>query len=98
MAARLKVDTPSTSGIFTVVFIVRFISPIQIPKIDERLISEAFLPGGDILIHGLPNGWDRIGSAHLLRDWTQGCIAVTNREIEEIWRVVPDGIPVEIRP
>ena len=55
-------------------------------------------PGGDIMIHGLPNGMDAIGKAHLLRDWTQGCIAVTNAEIEEIWRVVRDGTRVEIRP
>jgi murein L,D-transpeptidase YafK len=55
-------------------------------------------PGGDIMIHGLPNGMGAIGKAHLLRDWTQGCIAVTNAEIEEIWRVVPDGTRVEIRP
>jgi murein L,D-transpeptidase YafK len=55
-------------------------------------------PGGDIMIHGLPNGWGWIGKAHLLRDWTAGCIAVTDEEIEEIWRLVPNGTPVEIRP
>lgn len=52
--------------------------------------------GGDIFIHGLPNGW--VGSAHRDRDWTDACIAVTDQEIEEIWRLVPDGTPVEIRP
>lgn len=55
-------------------------------------------PGGAIMIHGLPNGMGSIGKTHLLRDWTQGCIAVTNEEIEEIWRLVPNGTPVEIRP
>ncbi len=55
-------------------------------------------PGGEIMIHGLPNGMGFIGKAHLLRDWTQGCIAVTNDEIEEIWRVVPNGTRVEIKP
>lgn len=55
-------------------------------------------PGGAIMIHGLPNGMGFIGKTHLLRDWTQGCIAVTNEEIEEIWRAVPNGTPVEIRP
>jgi len=55
-------------------------------------------PGGAIMIHGLPNGMAFIGKSHLLRDWTQGCIAVTNEEIEEIWRVVPNGTPVEIKP
>lgn len=54
--------------------------------------------GGDIMIHGLPNGMGSLGSLHLLRDWTAGCIAVTNTEIEELWRVIPDGTPIEIRP
>jgi murein L,D-transpeptidase YafK len=55
-------------------------------------------PGGDIFIHGLPNGYGWIGSEHRARDWTDGCIAVTDQEIEEIWRLVGDGTPVEIRP
>lgn len=55
-------------------------------------------PGGDIFIHGLPNGHDSIGAAHRLRDWTLGCIAVTSDEIEEIWKRVADGTTVEIRP
>jgi murein L,D-transpeptidase YafK len=55
-------------------------------------------PGGDILIHGLPNGQGYIGKAHRLWDWTKGCIAVTDEEIEEIWRLVPNGTAVEIRP
>ena len=54
--------------------------------------------GGDIMIHGLPNGMGSMGRLHLLRDWTAGCIAVTNIEIEELWRAVPDGTPIEIRP
>ena len=55
-------------------------------------------PGGDILIHGLPNGLGYIGKAHRLWDWTRGCIAVTNGEIDEIFRLVPNGTVVEIRP
>ena len=55
-------------------------------------------PGGDIMIHGLPNGQGWIGSRHRLADWTAGCIAVTNEEIEEIWNAVPDGTAVEIQP
>ncbi len=55
-------------------------------------------PGGDIFLHGSPNGL--AGSEELLAgmDWTDGCIAVTNREIEEIWRAVPDGTPITILP
>jgi murein L,D-transpeptidase YafK len=55
-------------------------------------------PGGDIMIHGLPNGMGRVGSAHRARDWTDGCIAVTDEEIDEIWKLVPNGTPVEIKP
>ena len=41
-------------------------------------------PGGDVFIHGLPNGYGAIGAAHRLRDWTDGCIAVTDAEMDEI--------------
>jgi murein L,D-transpeptidase YafK len=55
-------------------------------------------PGGDIMIHGLPNGFGWLGATHRTRDWTDGCIAVTNAEMDEIWELVPDGTPIEIRP
>jgi murein L,D-transpeptidase YafK len=55
-------------------------------------------PGGDIMIHGLPNILGFVGQFHTVRDWTLGCVAVTNQEIEEIWRTAPDGTPVEIVP
>jgi len=55
-------------------------------------------PGGDIMIHGLPNGLGWLGPAHREHDWTRGCIAVTDREIEEISSLVSDGTPVQIRP
>jgi murein L,D-transpeptidase YafK len=55
-------------------------------------------PGGNIMIHGLPNGMGWAGPLYNLRDWTDGCIAVTNSDIEEIWRAVPNGTPIEIRP
>lgn len=55
-------------------------------------------PGGDIEIHGLPHGFAWLSSSQRLIDWTSGCIAVTDSEIDEIWRYVPVGTPVEIRP
>ncbi|HEU4881062.1 MAG TPA: L,D-transpeptidase family protein [Longimicrobium sp.] len=55
-------------------------------------------PGGLIMVHGITNGLGWIGRLHRLADWTDGCIAVTNREMDEIWRAVPDGTPIEIRP
>lgn len=55
-------------------------------------------PGGDVFVHGLPNGYAAVGAAHRLKDWTDGCIAVTDQEIDEIWKAVPDGTQIEIRP
>ncbi|MEW6454287.1 MAG: L,D-transpeptidase family protein [Pseudomonadota bacterium] len=54
--------------------------------------------GGDIMIHGLPNGLGMLGRLMQSRDWTDGCIAVTNREIEEIWAMVDVGTPIQIKP
>jgi murein L,D-transpeptidase YafK len=53
--------------------------------------------GGDIMIHGLPNGREWIGSRQQLADWTEGCIALTNPEMDWLYRVVPDGTVIEIR-
>ena len=55
-------------------------------------------PGGDVFVHGLPNGYRYVGAAHRLKDWTDGCIAVTDEEMDEIWLAVSDGTPIEIRP
>jgi tetratricopeptide (TPR) repeat protein len=55
-------------------------------------------PGGDIMIHGIKNGLSWIGDSHSGFDWTRGCIAVTDEEIEEIDKLVPLGTIVEIRP
>jgi len=64
----------------------------------NRAAKLGVAPGGAIMIHGLPNGMGGIGAAHRLQDWTLGCIAVTDDEIDEIWNLVPVGTPVEIRP
>jgi murein L,D-transpeptidase YafK len=53
-------------------------------------------PGGDIMIHGLPEGFDELSDVHYKLDWTKGCIAVNNAEMEEIWGLVPDGTMVRI--
>jgi len=52
------------------------------------------------MIHGIRNGFGWVGSLHnrIYDKWTDGCVAVTNDEIEEIWKLVPDGTPIEIRP
>jgi len=63
-----------------------------------RARSLGLSPGGDIMIHGLPARQAWVGAAHRDFDWTEGCIAVTNEEIEEIWSVVPVGTPILIKP
>lgn len=55
-------------------------------------------PGGDIMIHGLMNGFSWLGRLHRLTDWTQGCVGVTNAEMRAIYARVDVGTPVEIRP
>jgi murein L,D-transpeptidase YafK len=64
----------------------------------ENAEKKGLSPGGDIMIHGLPDGYEDVDEFHLVTDWTDGCIAVTNREIEEIWKLVPDGTPIVITP
>jgi murein L,D-transpeptidase YafK len=72
---------------------------VSYPNADDVASAQARgdAPGFDIMVHGVRNGLGWVGRAHTLLDWTAGCIAVTNAEIEEIWRVVPDGTPIEIR-
>jgi murein L,D-transpeptidase YafK len=55
-------------------------------------------PGGAIMIHGQPNVLNAAGKARLFKDWTAGCIALTNTEIDEVWRLVDDGTSIDIYP
>ena len=54
--------------------------------------------GGGVMIHGLPTGAAWVGGVQSDYDWTNGCIAVSDDEMEEIWELVDDGTPIEIRP
>ena len=54
--------------------------------------------GGDIMLHGLGKEYGWVGSAHTLHDWTDGCVAVTNEEIDELWKLIRVGTPIEIKP
>jgi murein L,D-transpeptidase YafK len=64
----------------------------------DRATANGVPPGFDIMVHGIRNGMGWIGAFHRRTDWTAGCIAVTDFEIEEIYRAVPDGTPIEIQP
>lgn len=54
--------------------------------------------GGSIMLHGLPNQLRHEPSYYETRDWTDGCIAVTNSDIVEIWLLVSDNATIEILP
>lgn len=70
--------------------------PNQVDRANARKLGVR--PGGDVEIHGLRAKWGWIGAKHLLTDWTDGCIAVTNEEIDEIYPQIQVGTPVDIRP
>ena len=65
---------------------------------DARASARGVSAGSDIMIHGIQNGHGWIGAFHRWKDWTAGCMALTDEEIEELWRVTSDGTTVEIRP
>ena len=81
----------------------RLVTPAQVRAIREAHAQRGAPPwntrlGGAVGIHGAKNGWGFVGRLHLLFDWTNGCIAVADREIEELWGLVPLGTPVTIAP
>jgi murein L,D-transpeptidase YafK len=55
-------------------------------------------PGGDIMIHGQKNGWEWLSFLSQRFNWTKGCIAVSNKDMDIIWKLVKVGTPIEIRP
>lgn len=70
---------------------------ISYPNARDRAFAAQYgrSPGGDIFIHGQPTDYR---GPPLQGDWTDGCIALPNVRMEELWRIVPDGTPIEIRP
>jgi murein L,D-transpeptidase YafK len=64
----------------------------------ERARALGVPPGGSIMIHGMKNDHLWMGDVQYLFNWTNGCIALTNREIEEVWDLISPWTPVEIRP
>jgi murein L,D-transpeptidase YafK len=99
-------DSRTPEGVYTVDFRrsqSRFNLALHVsyPNPSDRQSASArgVDPGGEIYIHGQPTGG--VNPARLAQtgpDWTDGCIAVTNPEMQEIWALVKEGTPVEIRP
>lgn len=69
---------------------------ISYPNANDRAFARQWgrSPGGDIYIHGQPNG---MNYGRMRGDWTDGCIALTNEEITELWELVPDGTTIVIQ-
>ncbi|KJZ20848.1 L,D-transpeptidase family protein [Loktanella sp. S4079] len=72
---------------------------ISYPNADDIAQAEArgVSPGGNIMIHGILNGWGWLGFLNPMWDWTNGCIAVNNTAMREIWSRVPNGTPITIQ-
>jgi murein L,D-transpeptidase YafK len=64
----------------------------------ERARRNGWDPGGSIMVHGLPNELKRTPEYYERTDWTDGCIAVSNSDMVEIWLLTPENIPIDILP
>ncbi|HDP79222.1 MAG TPA: murein L,D-transpeptidase [Spirochaetes bacterium] len=64
----------------------------------ERAEARGDNPGCDIALHGLKKGYGWLGRVHRIRDWTYGCIAVSNAEMDQIYYALEEGTLVEIEP
>ena len=89
-----KIDGRNTQSSFHLALHVSYPSDED----DKHAAARGASAGSDIMIHGIRNGRGWIGAFHRWNDWTAGCIAVTDEEIEELWRVTPDGTTIEICP
>ncbi|WP_207004462.1 L,D-transpeptidase family protein [Trinickia mobilis] len=72
---------------------------ISYPSPDDmaRALNAGVPPGGNVMIHGLPNGWGFIGNLQRRWNWTNGCIALTDDDMREIWSLVPNSTPIDIK-
>jgi len=73
---------------------------VSYPNAEDRreAAAQRVRPGGDIMIHGLPNAPQKPLSYYQTQDWTNGCIALSNEDLLELWALVPTRVPVVIRP
>lgn len=73
---------------------------ISYPSAADKKYAErsGHQPGGDIMIHGVPNGKEQLTPVFARTDWTAGCIALTNKDIDELYTCVSMGTPISIHP
>ncbi|CAO4176803.1 murein L,D-transpeptidase family protein [Methylorubrum aminovorans] len=98
-------DGRTPEGVYTIAFrnprsVAHLSLKVSYPSPADEAAARAAggPPGGDIMIHGLMNGFSWLGRLHRMRDWTQGCVGVTNAEMRAIYARVDVGTPIEIRP
>lgn len=89
---RLDVRNPHSA--FHKALHISYPSPSEVLSARARGVD----PGGLVMIHGIKNGLGWLGRLHRVIDWTDGCVAVTDREMDEIWTAVPNGTRIELRP
>ena len=72
---------------------------VSYPNAEDRARAKALgqPTGGDIMVHGVESKFRWLGGLQHDADWTDGCIAVTDKEMDEIWKAVPLGTPIEIQ-
>ena len=88
------IDGSNPASAFHLSLHISYPSPEQVATAEARGTKA----GGEVMIHGLPNGLNPRRPKGGFGDWTDGCIAVTNPEIEWLWETVPDGTPILILP
>jgi len=73
---------------------------ISYPNANDKAVAKKLgaSPGGNIMIHGTLNGYENWEDMLSKRDWTDGCIAVKNRHMNEIWQSVKNGTKIQIKP
>lgn len=73
---------------------------ISYPSVEDRreATKKGVMPGGQIMIHGQPNVPTYSAAYYRRADWTNGCIAVSNSDMIDIWLMTPDRVPIEILP
>jgi murein L,D-transpeptidase YafK len=89
-----RIDSRNPQSDYHLALHVSYPSNEDTARAAERGVNAGF----DIMVHGIRNGAGWIGAFHRWHDWTAGCIALTNEEIDELWRVTADGTPIELKP
>jgi murein L,D-transpeptidase YafK len=89
-----KIDSRNPQSDYHFALHVSYPSNEDTARAAERGVNAGF----DIMVHGIRNGAGWIGAFHRWHDWTAGCIALTDEETDELWRITPDGTPIEIKP